>query len=69
MRCYICDCTFHGSSANYPDGKNPCADCVEAYRLKPGEEKVEEGELDTAELREEQDDLGINNFPSEDYDQ
>lgn len=68
MRCYICDNPFNTTTTNYPDGKNPCPSCVEEYKLKPSDETIEEGELDTADLEPiTEDNFRDFNLPVEDY--
>lgn len=66
--CYICDRSMTASPVNYPDGKNPCPECVEAYREY---KKIDEqGELFPDEEDEAvMEKLEIYNLPSdvEDY--
>jgi len=69
-KCYICNCDFQKPVTAYPDGKDPCPDCVESYR----EVKLEEGDLDTVSVEDIEDiplqdvlyKQGIFNFPVDD---
>jgi hypothetical protein len=76
-KCYICDSDFQKTVTNYPDGKDPCPFCVEAYRedkFNPpdsdgGEvEAVVLGEEELQELpaHEAQSRLNIHNLPVDD---
>lgn len=76
-KCYICDGTFSKPVTNYPDGKDPCPYCVEAYREfdRPDTDK-NDGEVEAVVLGEEdlQDlpleevhsRLGVHNLPVDD---
>jgi len=73
-KCYICSADFSKTITKYPDGKDPCPDCVLSYRSDPS---LEEGDLDTISLDgvESLEDLplqdalhrqGVFNFPVDD---
>lgn len=67
MHCFICDSEYSKPVTNYPDGKDPCPSCVDAYKMYD-EKPAEEGDLDTSSLEEldlptEQERLGIFNIP------
>lgn len=65
-KCYICNSEFSNTVTNYPDGKNPCPECVEAYKsYKIDSEDAVLSDEDT-EIME---GLEISNLPSfvEDY--
>lgn len=65
-KCFICDREFTKPVTNYPDGKDPCPTCVDAYKmydLKLPEDGDDVIPLDDLELREEQERLGVINIP------
>lgn len=51
FRCHICNEIFTKTVTNYPDEKNPCPDCVGAYKEMPElEDEPDAGEVSLDEL-------------------
>lgn len=65
-RCFICDRVFSQTVTKYPDGKDPCPECVESYRsFKSHDEVIVFDDEDTERMEQ----LELFNLPTyvEDY--